>query len=619
MNAAPLPVVPGLDRPEAIGRGGFGVVYSADEPAFGRRVAVKVLTARIGDDEARRGFERECRAMGALSGHPHIVAVHRGGTTSRGEPFIVMEFMSGGSLADRMAQSGPLPWSEVLEIGVLLAGALETAHRAGILHLDVKPANILMSRFAEPALGDFGISRLRGVTVTLDGRVRATATYSAPERLMNGEASVATDLYGLGATLFALLTGGPAFAGEPGEEIVVTVARILRDPVPDLRGRGVPGALAEVVERLMAKEPGDRPASAADTAALLQSAQRATGQAVTRPVIEGERTAHLPKAAPAAVDAATSVVSPAKGAAGPSATTTTQPGPPSDPPSAWPPAPPAQDGTGSWPPAASDSDAWPPAAANTPASWPPAALAHPPWNPAHGAAEPPWSAAHAAQPPWAPAPADRPPPTRADPAPPWPPPQPAPPVPHRGGRGWLVGGVAAALVVVVGLVATFVLLGRTGPPGPVAPTTTPAAVTTPAPPPTTAPATGAVAIAPGVAHPATADVARVLDAYVTGINERRYSDAFALLTPDNPTAKKGIQSWIDAESTTQIRDARLRSVADGPAGAVNAEMTFTSTQTAELGPDGQTCSQWDLVYAMVGPGPDWHIRLVSTRSDPVAC
>lgn len=93
MTAAPLPVVPGLDRPEAIGRGGFGVVYAADEPAFSRRVAVS------------------------------------------GEPYIVMEFRSGGSLADRMARGGPLPWSEVLDIGGLVAGALETAHRAGILHL----------------------------------------------------------------------------------------------------------------------------------------------------------------------------------------------------------------------------------------------------------------------------------------------------------------------------------------------------------------------------------------------------------------------------------------------------------------------------------------------------
>jgi hypothetical protein len=192
-------------------------------------------------------------------------------------------------------------------------------------------------------------------------------------------------------------------------------------------------------------------------------------------------------------------------------------------------------------------------------------------------------------------------------------------VPRRGGRGWLIGGVAAALVVVVGLVTTFVLLGRTSPPGPVAPTPTPTAAATAPPPPTSAPGTAAVAVAPGITHPATAEVATVLDAYVAGINERRYSDSFALLSPDNPTAKKGVQAWIDAESSTQIRDARLRSVSDGPTGTVNAEMTFTSTQSAELGPNGQTCTQWDLVYAMVGPGPDWRIRLASSRSDPLAC
>jgi hypothetical protein len=264
---------------------------------------------------------------------------------------------------------------------------------------------------------------------------------------------------------------------------------------------------------------------------------------------------------------------------GPSATTTAQPGPPVGLPASW------------------------PRAASTPGP------AHPPWIPAHPAADPPWSAS----------PADhRPPPTRADPAPPWPPPQPSPPVPRRGGRGLLIGGVAVALVVVVGLVAAFVLLGRAPAPGPVAPTATPTAASTP-PAPTSAPGTATVAVAPGITHPATAEVAAVLDAYVTGINDRRYSDSFALLSPDNPTAKKGVQAWIDAESTTRIRDARLRSVSDGPTGTVNAEMTFTSTQSAELGPDGQTCTQWDLVYAMVGPGPDWRIRLASSRSDPVAC
>ena len=447
MTAAPTPVIPGLERPEAIGRGGFGTVYAADEPAFGRRVAVKILSDRIGDPSARRGFERECQAMGALSGHPHIVAVHRGGATDRGEPYIVMEYMAGGSLADRLARTGPLPWPEVLEIGVLVAGALETAHRAEILHLDVKPANILVSRFAEPVLGDFGISRLPGVTVTLDGRVRATACYSAPERLVEGTAGVRTDLYALGATLFALLAGAPAFAGQPSEEIVATVARVLREAVPDLRARGVPGPVADLVERLMAKDPADRPASAQETATLLQAAQRTLGQPVTRPVIEGSR--------------------------------------------------------------------------------------------------------------------------------------PPPPPPARARRGGLM--IAAQET-----------------------TTTP-------------PRLADVAVAPGVTHPATADVARVLDTFVSGINDRRYSDAFAVFAPDNPTAKKGLAAWVAAETSTQIHDARIVAVNEGAAGSVNAEMTFTSAQDAALGWGGQSCSRWDLVYDLVGPGPDWKIHLVDTRGDPTPC
>ncbi len=561
MNAAPSPIIPGLERPEPIGRGGFGVVYVADEPAFGRRVAVKVLTDRIGDDDARRGFERECQAMGTLSGHPHIVAVHRGGATERGEPYIVMEFMTGGSLADRLAERGPLSWFEVLDIGVLLAGALETAHRAGILHLDVKPANVLVSRFAEPALGDFGISRLPGVTVTMDGRVRATVTYSAPERLVGGVATVATDLYALGATLFALLTGAPAFAGESGEDLVVTAARVLREPVPDLRARGVPGPLADVVERLLAKDPGDRPASALEAANLLREAQRATGQPMTRPVVEGVRAAQ---------------------SEGPTvATARPRAGAESAHPSSW------RQGSGDHTPVLTTAEAaaaWSSAPAQPPA-WPGSPAAP------HGAAGS-----------WLPPPRPR---------------------PRRRRNGWLIGGVAAALVVVVGAVTTLVLLNRARPVGPVVPT--PTFTATPAPPATTIPTAvptpvpSAVAVAPGVTHPATADVARVLDAYVSGINDRRYSDAFALFSPDNPTARKGLDAWVTAESTTQIRAARLLSVRDSAGGSVTAEMTFTSTQDAEYGFDGQTCSQWDLVYDLAGPGPDWRIHLASTRADPKPC
>ncbi len=562
-----------------IGRGGFGVVYAAEEPAFGRRVAVKVLSDRIGDDEARRGFERECQAMGALSGHPHIVGVHRGGATDHGEPYIVMDFMAGGSLADRLDRTGPLPWFEVLDIGVLLAGALETAHRAGILHLDVKPANVLVSRFSEPTLGDFGISRLPGVTVTMDGRVRATATYSAPERLVGGAATVAADLYALGATLFALLTGGPAFAGESGEDIVVTVARVLRAPVPDLRVRGVPGPLADVVERLLAKDPGDRPASAAESASLLQAAQRATGQPVTRPVIEGARAHADGQTVPERRS-----WPPASGQAS---------WPPADHAAAPPTGPRAGDATASPSTRLSTGDATPPS------SWPSEAGSGPALPTPAAGVWPPAQGSHPARP------------ARV-----------ATVYRRRGrrGHGPLIGGVAAALVVVVGVVTTLVLLNRTAQPVPVVPT--PTFTTTPAPPaPTTAaaPVTSAVVIAPGVTHPAAPDVARMLDAYVSGINDRRYSDAFAVFSPDNPTARKGLDAWVAAESTTQIRDARLLSVSDSTAGSVTAEMTFSSTQDAQFGFNGQTCSRWDLRYNMVGPGPNWRIHLASTRTDPKAC
>jgi serine/threonine-protein kinase PknK len=277
--------IPGLTGARVLGRGGFGTVYAVDEPEFGRTVAVKILRERLDGDALQRAFARECQAMGALSGHPHIVTVHRGGTTRHGQPYIVMDLMSGGSLADR----GALPWSEVLEIGVLLGGALETAHRHGILHLDLKPANVLMSRYGEPKLGDFGIARLPGIAETTGG-VRVSPAYAAPERLADGTSTVRTDLYGFGATLFTLLTGTSAFGRDTPEELLVLLARIVRDPVPDLRPRGVPDAVCRAVERAMAKSPGERFASAAGVVEALQDAQRATGRPVTRAVVEGAAT-----------------------------------------------------------------------------------------------------------------------------------------------------------------------------------------------------------------------------------------------------------------------------------------------------------------------------------------
>ncbi|MBW0126868.1 serine/threonine-protein kinase [Pseudonocardia oceani] len=288
--------IPGLTGARVLGRGGFGTVFAAREAEFGRDVAVKILRERLDDESVRRAFARECQAMGALSGHPHIVTVHRGGTTAHGQPYIVMDLMSGGSLAERVERA-PLPWPEVLDAGVLLGGALETAHRRGILHLDLKPANVLVSRYGEPKLGDFGIARLPGIAETTGG-VRVSPAYAAPERLAEGTSTVRTDLYGFGAALFTLLTGSSAFGRDTPEDLLVMLARIVRDPVPDLRPRGVPDALCRVVERLMAKAPEERFASAADAVAALQHAQRATGQPVTRAVVEGAATAAQESAAP---------------------------------------------------------------------------------------------------------------------------------------------------------------------------------------------------------------------------------------------------------------------------------------------------------------------------------
>ena len=180
--------IPGYVDVEVLAEGGFGIVYRAWHPTFERSVAIKVLPADTDEDTAR--FERECAAVGSLSGHPNIVTVYDTGITSDGRRFIVMEFLPGGSLADRLARSGPITFEEVLEVGVKLAGATESAHRAGILHGDIKPENVLLSGFAEPKLADFGIARIRGRPDHADEVLSATIAHAAPEVLEGAQPTV---------------------------------------------------------------------------------------------------------------------------------------------------------------------------------------------------------------------------------------------------------------------------------------------------------------------------------------------------------------------------------------------------------------------------------------------
>jgi serine/threonine protein kinase len=265
--------IPGYEQPEPIGEGGYSVVYRAWQPAFQRFVAIKVISGRR-DARALDRFERECAAIGALSGHPNIVTVHESGRTAGQEPYIVMELLS-GSLAQQM-EGQRLSWSAVVPIGMKLAGALESAHRAGVLHRDVKPENVLVSRYGEIKLGDFGIARIDGFNETGTGVVTASVVHAAPEVLEGRRPSVASDVYSLASTLYALLAGRAAFAPEPDEPILSLYRRVSSEPPPALPA-DVPRALGQLLGRGMAKNASERPATAAELGEQLRSIARELG------------------------------------------------------------------------------------------------------------------------------------------------------------------------------------------------------------------------------------------------------------------------------------------------------------------------------------------------------
>lgn len=276
----------GFDDVEEIGHGGFGVVYRCAQPRLDRTVAVKVLTSDLDPDNLDR-FLREQRAMGRLSGHPHITNILQVGATASGRPFIVMPYHAKDSLEVLIRRHGPLDWCETLSIGVKLAGALDAAHRADTLHRDVKPGNILLTDYGEPQLTDFGIARIAGGFESATGVITGSPAFTAPEVLAGASPTPASDVYSLGATLFCALTGHAAFERRTGEQVVAQFLRITSQPIPDLRKQGLPADVAAIIERAMARDPADRPATAAEFGDELREIQRRSGVTVdemARPV-----------------------------------------------------------------------------------------------------------------------------------------------------------------------------------------------------------------------------------------------------------------------------------------------------------------------------------------------
>ncbi|MET0993316.1 MAG: protein kinase [Mycobacterium sp.] len=269
-------VAAGFEDPAEIGRGGFGVVYRCTQCALDRTVAVKVLTTDLEPDNVER-FVREQVAMGQLSGHPHIVNIFQVGTTATGRPYIVMQYHPHGSLEAKIHDTGPVDWRDALHIGVKVAGALETAHRRGTLHRDVKPANILLTDYGEPQLTDFGIARISGGFETADGLITGSPSYTAPEILHGQPPAVTSDVYSLASTLFCAGTGHAVFERREGEQLVAQFLRITKHPLPNLRDSGLPADVCAVIEQAMARDPQERPATAAEFGEQLREVQRRHG------------------------------------------------------------------------------------------------------------------------------------------------------------------------------------------------------------------------------------------------------------------------------------------------------------------------------------------------------
>ena len=286
----------------AVGAGGMGEVYRARDTRLDREVAIKVLSPGLtSSDLARERFQREARTVAALH-HPHICAIYDVGETPEQQAFIVMEFLQGETLEERL-RKGPLELPILLETAIALADALAAAHAAGIVHRDIKPANVFLTAWG-PKLLDFGVAktapRVAGANtvtqtdaarpmLTAEGVAVGTLAYMSPEQLRGDEVDARTDVFSLGLVLFQMATGRPAFAGATG---AVVAAAILHEKpqTPSTLRPELTVRFDEIVLKSLEKDRTLRYTQAADLRADLQRLKRDT---------DGTATAAVGRAAPA--------------------------------------------------------------------------------------------------------------------------------------------------------------------------------------------------------------------------------------------------------------------------------------------------------------------------------
>jgi serine/threonine protein kinase len=278
--AAPPPRIPGFNYVSLLGSGGFSDVYLYEQDRPRRKVAVKVLLSGLKTEGARRRFESEANLMAQLSSHPFIVTIFEAEVTEDGHSYLAMEYCSRPSLDVRYRRQR-FSVDEVLAVGIQVASAVETAHRAGIAHRDIKPANILVTDYNRPALTDFGISGTLAGDVDEDAGM--SIPWSPPEQFRDGNVDgVLVDVWALGATLYTLLAGRSPFvlpgADNSQRELI---SRITNMPVPRLSRADVPESLELALATAMAKSPASRYSSAHAFALALQRIQAELNLSVT--------------------------------------------------------------------------------------------------------------------------------------------------------------------------------------------------------------------------------------------------------------------------------------------------------------------------------------------------
>ncbi len=254
-----------------LGRGGMGAVYEGHDPALDRRVAIKTLTSEaIADAETRGRFEREARAAAKLA-HPNIVTVHElGNFGGKEKPYIVMEYLEGTDVAALISGSRGLPLAEALDIVVQLCRALDFAHQKGVVHRDVKPANLRYLDDGQIKIMDFGIARVEGShQITKSGVMIGTLHYMSPEQIRGEKLDGRTDIFSTGCILYELLSGVRPFAGESATSILYNIVHETPKPVIE-KNADLPQEVQRVIDRALAKKPEDRFASAGAMAKELE-------------------------------------------------------------------------------------------------------------------------------------------------------------------------------------------------------------------------------------------------------------------------------------------------------------------------------------------------------------